>query len=382
MEPTIRVTLIGFRSHSDTVITFKRYKSNHVKGPNGCGKSDIYKAITWAFFPGKNDKLHPVGTKEAVSVKLEMDNFFIHRHCLPNTLTVKHNNIKYKGDDAETIIGKMFGTKKQWMHSCFLDDHINPFVSALPLQKSIILNEIVGNDEKIKAKIVNMITSTKTEIKNLERTYHKLLDAYKLRYDDCKPSEDAILSQEEEGVLKGKCDEYVAEESKAKKELELLAILISERDKLLENIKKYESYNNETLEDLKKRRDKYMEYMTKKRSYDGTLEVIREYFVIKDDLTIQRYTNDDYVNTLVKEKERVLNKTVCQKINVIYNEIVIKKRIEELDITINFQSLLKQLQDYEALEDKLNNLKKKLGLLNLFCEDIESKLKQMEKNVG
>jgi energy-coupling factor transporter ATP-binding protein EcfA2 len=374
--PVIKVAMFDFRSYADAEFEFLRHKSNYVKGPNGAGKSNIYKAITWAIFSSKKDKPHPTGTKGTVIVKVTIGNLYIRRSCVPDTLRVRHNEKVYKGEDAEETLRTIFGTKKQWMSSCYLKSCIHSFVAATPQQRSIILDGMVENDEIAKLKINTLITTAKTELKELDKTHDRLQTTYHCRYEGIKLNHKLILDDKEEAILTQKLDNYLDMEKEYKRDIDTLRTLKAQRITLVKSIDKYSDYNNDYLEQLKDQQAKYRVYQPKKLALDRATKEVRKYFPAGDVNIFMAAELDD---ALVRDKMYSMNMTLCKNLKIIYSPKIIAAKIASLEHSLNHQKLFTQLKEYDKVSKQVDDLKDKL--ININISKAPQEIEKLQRNI-
>lgn len=196
---SVVLRLEGFRSHHSTKVTLPAGLTTYVCGPNGSGKTDLYRAIRWVLFAKKNDKIHPLDTSTVVRVSLRIAGMRVVRTGLPDTILVQRDGRTYQGEDAETIIRSVFGTREAWELSSS-SRGIHPYITANSQKRLEILNEIT-EEAKARDIIVTLVAKFKSEVKVLKAKHEKEMIRYEAVYGSESIDSTKILSDQERAAL-------------------------------------------------------------------------------------------------------------------------------------------------------------------------------------
>lgn len=196
---SVVLRLEGFRSHHSTKVTLPAGLTTYICGPNGSGKTDLYRAIRWVLFAKKNDKIHPLETSTVVRVSLRIGGMRIVRTGLPDTILVQREGKTYHGEEAETIIRSVFGTREAWELSSS-SRGIHPYITANSQKRLEILNEIT-EEAKARDIIVALVAKFKSEVKVLTTKHKERMIRYEAVYGTESIDAAKILSDKERASL-------------------------------------------------------------------------------------------------------------------------------------------------------------------------------------
>ena len=352
---SVRVIIKGFLSHAKSRFEFPLGLSTHIRGQNGSGKSDIYRAIRWALYASKSDNVHPIGTSNCVEVKLYIgDNIFIKRTAVPNTIYLRHGTKtkdkaeikKYTGLDAVTMIEQLFGTKKHWQLCSHISSHIHPFISASGPQRVEMLNDLIGSDENIKKILATLTYESKSTVKTLDASYTKKLIEYDVIYKDVKLDESLILTTQEAKYI----EKDLASEREKHKTLQVMLakkFTVESRIAIEEKMLFEKSdFIADGLAELRIERLKTSEYFPAKARVDKVQLTIKE--------KIDRvFTTNDLDQAIIDENKFRQNDSKCKAANVSFDKSSIDSTIEQVELSLSYADNLEKAKDYNTLSNKI-----------------------------
>ena len=378
-DETLTLKLKGFRSYENGSCTLPLYQSSHIRGPNGSGKSDLYKAIRWALFSKKNDKVHPIdspGQKVSVRLMFQMKEglSIILRTACPGYLMFKHLGKKYENEDAETMIHSVFGSRKKWDLCSHIEENVHSFISASAPMKLEMLNDLIGNTEEAKKKASAIVLETKAELNDIERYHDKLLiefDAvfrkpYRIKdTEEIKADESLIISVKKKQELENEIVKLKELHIQYQKQIQELAVLESKEKTLIKTITLHSKYDRKELEQMIKDKDLTTAFKLVETKLNKAKNALPNNNKINDIEFIQKDYDDCIVNTRIYDD----NSKICRDLKISYDPKIIKQRIESLNQSItefmSYAELFKQEQIYEDAKNKLIVNFKKEGLSNL-----------------
>lgn len=311
------VELRNFRCHSDKRVDFKYNGSTRLEGPNGCGKSTIYKAVDFALFPKKGMKVQKKHATSPAIVTLTIPRVgTITRTSAQNALTVTRRGVSITGDEAEEFVSRVFGHKNLWNVCTHFNNCVHPFLDAPASRKIEMINWLVGNNDAIKEKISARLSDARVEMNKAQAAYHtKKIQHVALHGSDFASVGKAILEpsdlKEVEYYIEASAKDVAVQED----ELQRLALLQS-RESVLESKVSTSNYTEEglnALTEMKKAYDVYAEAESKYRqasnSPRGTPRLVAKHYTEKE---IQKAT------TLAKVYTDTL--AICETLDIPYNE--------------------------------------------------------------
>jgi ABC-type Mn2+/Zn2+ transport system ATPase subunit len=378
----ISLRIEGFRSHKQLKVFFPEKSSVYVCGPNGSGKSDIYRAIKWVLFPKKNDKVHPIGTSTTVKVTLKVistnNNIKVMRTVLPGTVEVKYNKKKYKGPDAENMITTLFGNKKVWNLTSYVEAGLHPFVIANNQQRAVILNEFIG-DEKAKENISTILSETKSKLKTLNAEYEKEMIRYEATYGEELLDQSKILSDSEVSNIKSSIISNKDLITKYQKDLQAKSLLAEKIKHLETNLAKIPNCTSEGLESLKFLCEKTKKFMLVNDAYTKAKTALSPHQVPN-----KKYSQDDLNEALISNKIYESNNTICNQIGVEYNENAISTAIHKCEISLKYGEIMAKIANYEKVESNVRTLcgNKSLEEIKTQETNTQEKLTKVQKNLS
>lgn len=317
-------------SHEDSAYEIPIVGATCIRGPNGAGKSHIYNAIRWAIFPKHGKNVHPLGTSGSVEVQLCLPGgIAITRTATPNTIKVKVNGKTTKGADADALLENMFGCKKTWGLCSHLESNKHPFIAALGPQKIEMVNQIVGGDDEIKAKISAKLSASKAAMTKASDTYNKKKIQYTALHGNNFASVGVgILSDEE--LKKCQHDAIMLKNDIQDYERDLRELTaLEKREADLLDIVNGVVYTEKELKKLSDMKIAYDIYSTKLNHY---LSLTKNTTAIA-----QMFTDDEINETLLNTKLYSDNVMLCKSLGIVYDKCTISKVIQEcqqqIDVT-------------------------------------------------
>lgn len=126
----MKIKLENFKCYRDKTFIFENNKIILLQGPSGIGKSTIQQGIYWCLY-GNMRNIYPRGIKPKPKCKvtLEILECTIIRQSNPGILKISYIDINtgnicdYQDDVAQNIIEYMFGDRKLWKSSCYIDQN-------------------------------------------------------------------------------------------------------------------------------------------------------------------------------------------------------------------------------------------------------------------
>lgn len=347
----IDVYLKGFRSHEESSYSFPASGSVCIRGPNGSGKTDIYRAIRWALFPKKGENVHPLETSTKktssnVEVLLKIPGVIsVLRTATPNTIEVKVGKKRLFGNDAENLIESFLGGRKAWSICSHLDSNKHPFIAASGTQKIDIINCVVGGDESIKASITNKLNESKAAMKTSFTAYDRRKLQHKAVYGSSfSEIGNDILSDEEFNECKKNLESITAELKQMEKDFAKLSELLS-RESALAKLT-FVEYTKEKLKELSDKKDAYLLYSSVLANYN---KVKASY----PKALCQTYTDDEILAVAAQQKAYDENLAKCKRVGVSYNEKDVAKLVEQCTIQLDNLSVIEKISEHKKAQEYL-----------------------------
>jgi ABC-type lipoprotein export system ATPase subunit len=363
---------------------------NALFGQSGNGKTTILESIKWCLFSSKKDVFPNTFTdderkkKGIVKVKLKFQSCYslrketketieIERSKLPDTVKILYENKTYKDSDAQNLINKLFGNKKIWESTSYINQgELNyvlgkecPFQEKTEIIKNIITEEEI-NEDKVNEEI--------KKYKNLYIISLKELNITKTNYTEHKNKYEKELN---DFVEKETSSSNLIEKNKEMKQK------LKEIEKFLENKKEFEKEKNKKFIYLNE--EDYTNYF--KHS---------EYFKEWDKLDIESFPslenkNNFTLEELYREKEKIKtfkeNKKICESLGLEYSSKVTNEHLlssNRYSFLLKFKQTLTKLSKYEkdmkkicdmfGTEENIEKINSTINIKQLTCPKCEQKL--------
>lgn len=378
-----KIKLKNFQCWDSKEVNLKLGGVTLMKGKSGTGKSTILRAISWCLY-GKLQSVEPKYSKNAATkVTLEFPNTLngiksttkITRSKQPNRLLLNHASVNYEDRVAQSTINSMFGDYDIWQASCYVgDDGLRNLFFSLSISGKIdLLNKITFSDENGPKSFYEKLSSHQ---KQLEIDYRGKLAFYnseKLKYQPVIDSTDLDkfipdITEIENNInsLKETIDNLISANQERNIQIALLnrlkhdlVIAESELSSLKPVPKPQQSLDIEQLQSIKS--------MLLLR--DEMQNRIKSHSKLPD----RQYTVSDYEETLKIENEINSQEKQALLLDIPYDEIKIKEKIEQL------QHLL-DLQDQIKIHSEINELKNKIALLEKSLNLVPIEIPELHKN--
>lgn len=313
----MKLTILGFRSHCQSVYIFEDGRLHLVKGSSGAGKSTIFQAVNWCLYGNVKNVNHYLNPKSCVSVEIVKDNLTIVRKRNPKLLRCQFDQNVYEGDCAQGEINRLFGNPELWHCTSFCQQgEINPLLSGSSSSRLSILNTIAfpcGDDPRvITGKIADDLSKTEGETERLKADFERQLSEFNSFIKD----EKIDLGLAEEGV-----------EGKLREEQSQLNLKRGQLDRLLQQT---------TLQS------------SRREQLEGEM---RE---LKKKMEEARACIDSLVS--MKEERELLNAKKSDLTALLQETTVRSARLEQLEKNRNV--LRKKLDDIPAIDEKTLNERK------------------------
>lgn len=348
----IIVTMRGFRSHARSRYTFEKHKSTYVCGPNGAGKSDIYYAVRWCLFPKKGEAVHPLGTNTTVYVSLEIDSDAVGKVTITRTVLDKDNSIVVargekitRGDDAETLIIAMFGTRRLFDMQCNFSEFVNPFVSLPAPQKMEVMNEMSGNLGDAKQRITALISLAKSEMEAAKIKHIKIKAGFDAVFLDSALDAAAILSPDDLAKREEELHALRTEIVTCNDQLSRRRVHAQKRREVSLQLSNIGDVTSEALEELERDHLSSTIYQQMIENVASLLKPLQEHFT-PEEIRQQCYTSEDIITAQAVERHRENFSAIVRKHNLVCTQEAATERVEEIDNLISSSSLSAIVQEY------------------------------------
>jgi energy-coupling factor transporter ATP-binding protein EcfA2 len=359
-ESFITVKLQGFKFYRGTkTYRFPRFKTSYICGNNGTGKSSIYRAIQWAIFPKKNDKVHPFGTSKQVLVKVSFgSDLIITRTATPGTIQVTHAGTKYRGEDAESLIAKLFTSAKIYKMCVNRNTCVHPFIDATGPQRVELLNEMVGNKEALKKKLAGKFSKARAETDKADLAYTKERTRYKTLHRGQTLNESLILEDD----MVERSNDSLTSLSKtvklAESALKQLDTLKARKLQLTTALDRYNTFNRIELEELLEQRKRSNEYLPVEAKltevYSKLIAGLKDLAVIGN---VPVLSEQDWNKVLVRENIYNQYSKKAKDLGLVYTESGINCKKNELEAWTRQEAESRQYYVYKTLESEVNKAK-------------------------
>ena len=348
----ITVKLRGFKIYTGSkTFRFPRYKTFYICGDNGTGKSTIYRAIQWAIFPKKNDKVHPFETNNQVLVKVSFGKeLVIRRTVLPNSISVTHLGVKYVGDEAESLIARLYSSSKIYKMCISRNSCTHPFIAATAPQRVELLNEMIGNGEEVKKKVNNKLNVAKAASEKSKLSYTKERTRFKAIHQGKVLNEAAILEAEDIVQLQEDIVKLKHQIKQGEFAIKRLNTLKDRKTQLNTIIAKYAAFNDEKLEALILQRKLYKEYTPIQEKVREVVDKLCKLDTDKKYMKISVLTEEELNKVIVTEGVYKQNLQKAKESGVTYNEATIAKRRQKLERYSEYEASIKEYRQYRELE--------------------------------
>lgn len=368
----ITVKMKGFKFYRRTkTFYFPRYKTTYICGNNGSGKSSIYRAIQWAIFPKKNDKVHPFGTNKQVYVKVSFgSDLTITRTATPGTIQVTYGGNKYKSEDAEVVIAKLFNSSKIYKTCVSRNTCVHPFINATAPQRVEMLNEMIGNKEQLKKKLAAKFSAARSETDKVELSYTKERTRYKTLHKGEKLNESLILDKEKTETLNDSLTILKKTIKEGECFLKKLDTLKARKLQLSTTLAKYKSFNEDELEELSKQRKLCNEYVPVEEKLDSIFSKLEKALFSSDSknknhLKVPILSEENFSKVIVTENIYKQYSKKAKELGVVYEEFAINKKKKESELCIHQEAAFKEYYQYKEIESEVNKAKSKVVKLQL-----------------
>ena len=368
--------LEGFRSHTLTEVTFKKNGSNYIRGDNGAGKSDIYRALTWVLYGNDDVNIYKAGKKATVLVTLEYGNIFIQRQALPFKIEAVFGKTSYRGKEADAMIIEHFGTKEKWDLASYIhQSSAHKFISCKPSERMAVINRLTGNDEEIKNKIDSVLREAKIEEKVSEKTYEKIQSSFEKKYRKTKVSKKDQLDDREIRRIGKKIAELEKTLKETRLEFSKREMISKEMEGNGKKLLELKEYQVEEYENLKTQYEAYEKYRIKKANFEKCQKNFKKCPPI--------LTQKDYDQSIVLNQEYKKNKELAVKYKLSYSKTAIEMEIKRLKKSLEYYEASKQKNLYRKQKDKVDELEEEAKSLknkhpeddpNKFIDDFERSL--------
>lgn len=371
---------------------------------SGRGKTTLFEGIFWCLY-GKLQKVAPNSwdaseqrkNRTHVKIKFTEMNMTVKRwtnSSILNVVITRKSGRKVMLEDtpAQDHINSIFGSSDFWMSTSYLrQKQMNTFITGSANEKLALITamafqeenpgeyiDVVDKTTRAKDKeLLKLETKTEVEIDTLERK----LEKYNLTKKDLDNTPDVKELQQE-------LEELEEELSRKKRLLSDYNSLSSELERINSQISQYE------LDDVNSQISQYEMDIETINNLSSVISLQKAYRHVKDKIgklekEIFNNLEEDEVKKIkkgisgkskysTKEISRVqkntsnysANVSKCSKLDIEYDESVIKTRIKELREKLN---LYKQYEQFKAKNDERIKLQDKIIVM-------KEKLKQLEEN--
>lgn len=370
--------LRGFRSHNLSTWSFELGGSNYITGDNGSGKSDIYRAITWAIYGENEDNVYQAGNKAQVVVKLQYRNCTIRRQANSRSLYVTIDGIKSKGLEAQANLVRYFGTPEKWHLASYItqDSAAHAFIMARPEERMNVINRLIGNDEGAKTRIDTLLRDAKADANIFKRLYEKSAELFETKYSSYDTSIIHKQTPEELSSLEAAIELNSSLLVKIRLELNKKHMVTRESSNILSRLAELSSYTSTELVDLKFQRKVYIQAQKALEAFEA--------HDAKFGSPPAEYTYSEYNSSVVQSDIYARNRVVANSCNVPYNSASILTQIADLSSSIlYFDRVVEagiykhQFQKVAKLRDQIHRRNLKLGNLDP-VEFIQSQERNLE----
>jgi len=345
----MQVELQGFRSHHSSFWIFDIGESNYVRGDNGAGKSDIYRAITWAIY-GKSTNIYMPGNKQTVVVKLKYLNISIRRQALPNSIVVTLDDKKSTGLEADRILLDYFGSREKWDLATYITQaSSHNFITARAEERMNIINRLTGNEEGVRAKIDGLIKDAKVEVKVYEKLYSKAESVHETKYGSYKIFLKHRRTEAQMEQLEKKIQDQNEELISYRHLLNKKQAIEKEIRNTAFHLNKLQCYNDTEYQKKKSDLALFEQYSTALYAF--------ERYKVKFPKQPKKYTQQDYNQSVIDQECYNKNKEKALALDLEYAEKEIGKQIELLTLGIKYHEQAKEKALYKTQLIKVKKLK-------------------------
>lgn len=369
------VRLDHFRSHEKATFRFHCGGSTYLRGQNGSGKSDIYRAICWALY-GKETKLeiYSPGHKGTTTVTLTHRDFTAYRQARSFSLSVTIGDENYRESEAQAEIVKRYGTFEQWELSSYITQssrHL--FIEATKQSRMSILNRLIQITNEPVERIAKCIAKYKEKANTEKVRSEEQKKAHRKKYGkEINDKAFAITTDKEITKTEKEIGELVKSITVLEKEMtrkEILEKNLSEKEKICKSVEKEGVFTKDGYEELRKSFERYSKYATNLKAFTS--------FSAKFSSPPYCYTEDDRKRVAKENEEYSYNSKLAKKYEVEYNLGKIEEKITFFSSAIDDYDKLQLKDAYAKQKLKVDKLIKQLETMTRVGNDEVEKLNKL-----
>ncbi|CAH6420667.1 Hypothetical protein POVR2_LOCUS219 [uncultured virus] len=317
-------------------------EATYICGPNGSGKTDIYRAIRWVLFGKRSDKVHPTDTSTTVGVSLRMGKIRVLRTALPDTITVHNDTKVMQGEDAEATIRAIYGTRDAWELSSYVRG-IHPFITANSQKRVEILNEIT-EEGKARDVLLALISRLKAEVKTLSSNYDKEMIRYEAVYGSEPVLTSKILLEQDRLSLTAELSQARKLQASYQTQIDLQASLTKNISGLAARIAQIGEPSNEILVLLREQAACSTKYTLAKKNLDR-LQAMR---IPAATIAV---TPEMIDTAIVTERNHAASVSSFSKLDVSHNPQAVRDKIKDYELSLEYSEIALANSRYIKLRD-------------------------------
>jgi energy-coupling factor transporter ATP-binding protein EcfA2 len=356
----MEIELRGFRSHSHSCWEFDLGESNYIRGDNGCGKSDIYRAITWAIYGENTKNVYQAGNKTTVVVKLRYKDVFIRRQANSECLSVTIRGIKLQGLEAQAALIDYFGSSERWRLASYVTQNAvgHAFVTATPEERMYCIHRLISHDEGIKTKIEQVLKQAKMDVVVQQKLYAKATAAFDAKFGSYNVNKKHRRSPERVEAIQHHLTQLQSQLVDVRVELNHKESLLREVTNIRKRLVDLDSYTTEVYDQLKTKHALYQEHAVAYAAFKK--------YDTQFGRTPAVYTLQDYDDAVVASAEYKRQKALAHSVGVEYSTEGITTECQQLEQGLEYAESLTLAATYRKQSKAVRKLQQRLSVASKF----------------
>lgn len=348
----------NFRSHFESSWVFDIGGSNYIRGDNGAGKSDIYRAITWCLYGRKfmsDSEVAPVRYPNATTVvEIEYQGISVRRQGNSHSFEVSNGKELLRQAEADAFIATYFGNFDKWQLATYITQTVShSFIRMKSEGRMAIINSLIGNDEGELVALDKLLRECRAEQTTAEKELYGLEAVHNATYGKSAPV-DASMARDRATI-----NSLARAISGSRTRLEILrgeqqqrnsrANELSNTQRFLDQLSDYSAEEYSRLkEDLAICQQHY-------NNYRSLANNSAEFTKIPP-----QYSKEDYDAAVIAQHTYEEARATLAKYKIAYNRAALEAHIKRLRLSIEYSQAAKLASVYAAEARKLQNLDAKI----------------------